>query len=85
MNAVFSPQCWEDYQYWSQTDRSVLRRINSLIEIAKYDPAGGVGKPERLVHELDGCWSRRITGEHRLVYMTRETGVVFVQARYHYS
>ena len=55
-----------------------------MIEEAARDPAIGIGKPERLSHNLSGYWSRRITDEHRLVYQLRDDGLVIVQARYPY-
>ncbi len=84
MRVVFTPHGWEDYQHWVQTDRSTLKRLNRLIEDAQRDPYVGVGKPEQLRHALAGCWSRRITEEHRLVYLVDGDDLVIVQARYHY-
>lgn len=68
MNLVFSPQGWEDYQHWLETDRQVLKRINLLIKDTLRNPTEGIGKPEPLRHALAGYWSRRITDEHRFVY-----------------
>jgi toxin YoeB len=81
---VFTPHGWEDYQHWVQTDRATLKRINRLIEDVLRDPFTGIGKPEQLRHALAGAWSRRITEEHRLVYVVDGDDVVIVQARYHY-
>lgn len=80
---AFSRQAWA-YQYWIQHDRTVARRIARLIEECLQDPFQGVGKPEPLKHELAGCWSRRITKEHRLVYRVTEGRCIVVQCRYHY-
>jgi toxin YoeB len=82
-HVVFTPNGWEDYCSWSD-DRKMLRRINRLIEEASRDPAVGIGKPEALSANLAGYWSRRITDEHRLVYLIRDDDLVIVQARYHY-
>jgi len=79
----FTCDGWEDYTSWTN-ERSVLLRINRMIIEATRDPAQGIGKPERLSHNLSGYWSRRITGEHRLVYRLRDDELVIVQARYHY-
>jgi toxin YoeB len=81
---VFTPHAWEDYQHWVQTDRATLKRINRLIDDVLRDPFTGIGKPEQLRHVLAGAWSRRITEEHRLVYLVERDDVVILQARYHY-
>jgi len=81
---VFTPHGWQDYQHWVQTDRATLKRINRLIEDVLRDPFTGIGKPEQLRHVLSGAWSRRITEEHRLVYLVDGDDVVVMQARYHY-
>lgn len=77
------PDGWEDYTSWAN-ERTILKRINRMIEEAARDPATGIGKPERLSHNLSGYWSRRITDEHRLVYQLRDEELIIVQARYHY-
>lgn len=84
MRLVFTPHGWEDYQHWVQTDRATLKRINRLIDDALSDPFTGIGKPEQLRHVLSGAWSRRITEEHRLVYLVDGDDLVILQARYHY-
>jgi len=81
---VFTPNGWDDYQHWVQTDRATLKRLNRLIEDVLRDPYTGIGKPEQLRHVLAGAWSRRITEEHRLVYLVDGDDVVILQARYHY-
>jgi len=85
MNLVFSPQAWEDYQYWVETDRKVLRRIHALIKDTARNPANGIGKPEPLRHALAGYWSRRITDEHRFVYKAVGDQLWIAQLRYHYE
>jgi toxin YoeB len=84
LRLVFTPYGWEDYTFWLRADRSVLQRINRLIDAAVADPYSGIGKPEQLRHALAGAWSRRITEEHRLVYMVDGNDLVILQARYHY-
>ena len=69
MRLVFTPHGWEDYTYWLSADRATLKRINRLIDDALRDPSTGIGKPEPLRHLLAGAWSRRISEEHRLVYL----------------
>ena len=84
MRLVFTPNGWEDYQHWVQSDRTTLKRLNRLIDDVLRDPYTGIGKPEQLRHVLSGAWSRRITEEHRLVYLVDGDDVVILQARYHY-
>ncbi|MDP9164740.1 MAG: Txe/YoeB family addiction module toxin [Actinomycetota bacterium] len=84
MRLVFTSHGWQDYQHWVQTDRATLTRLNRLIEDARRDPYAGIGKPEQLRHALAGSWSRRITEEHRLVYLIDGDDLVIIQARYHY-
>lgn len=85
MRLVFTAHGWDDYKYWLQADRQVLKRINRLIDDALRDPTDGIGKPEPLKHMLAGAWSRRITEEHRLVYLVDDEDLVILQARFHYK
>lgn len=85
MRFVFAPQAWEDYRYWQDTERAMVKRINRLLDETVRDPFGGIGKPEPLKYGIAGAWSRRITGEHRLVYRVHGDDLVILQARYHYS
>lgn len=82
--AVFHPEFREDLRSWIETDRRIALRVLELVEAVLREPFAGVGKPEPLKHELAGAWSRRITEEHRLVYLVRSHRVEFLQARYHY-
>jgi toxin YoeB len=81
---VFHPEFRQDLRYWIETDRKVAIRAFELIEGILRDPFAGIGKPEPLKYLLAGCWSRRLTQEHRLVYRVSERRVDFLQARYHY-
>lgn len=85
MRLVFTPNGWSDYTYWLAADRQTLKRINRLIDDAMRDPVSGIGKPEPLRHMLTGAWSRRITEEHRLVYLIDGDDLVILQARFHYE
>lgn len=85
MRLVFTAHGWEDYTYWQRADRSVLKRINRLLDDALRDPTTGIGKPEPLKYGVAGAWSRRITTEHRLVYQVLDGDLVVLQARYHYQ
>lgn len=68
MKLLFTPRAWQEYQHWVETDTDVLRRLNELIRDAQRSSCKGIGKPEPLKGDLAGWWSRRITGDHRLVY-----------------
>lgn len=83
-DAVFQQEFREDLRYWVETDRRTALRIFKLIEAVIRDPFRGIGKPEPLKFLGSGLWSRRITQEHRLVYVVSHDRVDFVQARYHY-
>ncbi len=82
--AVFHPEFREDLQYWVETDRKTALRALKLLEATLRDPFGGIGKPEPLKFGLSGAWSRRLTEEHRIVYLVSSGRVAFLQARYHY-
>ena len=75
---------WEDYLYWQQTDKSMLKKINAIIKEIERTPYEGMGKPEPLKHSLAGWWSRRINLEHRIVYKVENNSIVILQCRYHY-
>jgi toxin YoeB len=85
MNIQFSSRGWEDYVYWQQFDKKILKRINELLKDISRSPYLGTGKPEPLKHALSGFWSRRITDEHRLVYRVEGDVVKVAQARFHYE
>jgi len=82
--AVFQSEFLEDLRHWVEIDRKLALRVFDLIETVLRDPFNGIGKPEPLKYITPGAWSRRITQEHRLVYLVRENRIDFLQARYHY-
>lgn len=84
MRLIFHEQAWEDYRYWQEQDRKVLKRINRLIEECRRTPFDGVGNPEPLKHNWSGFWSRRIDQEHRLVYAVQDDALLIAQCRFHY-
>lgn len=84
MNLIFSDKAWEEYMYWQNTDKQILKKINQLIKDIKREPFDGIGKPEPLKYELSGFWSRRISDEHRLVYEVSENCIAIVSCRFHY-
>lgn len=81
---VIHPETWEDLRYWSETDKDTVMRALRLIEATLEDPFTGIGKPEPLNHLAPDMWSRRLSEEHRLVYLVGDGHVHFLQARYHY-
>lgn len=81
---VFQPEFVEDLRYWVETDRKLALRAFDLIEAVLRDPYEGIGKPEPLKYLSPGAWSRRLSQEHRIVYLVRADQVDFLQARYHY-
>jgi toxin YoeB len=82
---AFHAQGWEDFCYWATNDRAITKRIIRLITETLRDPFAGIGKPEPLKHSLPGAWSRRITDEHRLVYLVTDKEITVLQARFHYG
>lgn len=83
-DAVFQPEFREDLRFWVTTDRKVALKVLTLVEAILKDPFRGIGKPEPLRHLGSGVWSRRLTQEHRIVYMVSDDRIDFLQARYHY-
>lgn len=82
--AVFQPEFREDLRYWIETDRKIALRACDIVEAVKRDPFTDIGKPEPLRYFAAGAWSRRLTQEHRIVYLVRDDRIDFLQARYHY-
>jgi toxin YoeB len=83
-NAVFQPEFREDLKYWVEMDRKVALRALELIEAIMREPFVGIGKPEPLKYLAAGVWSRRLTQEHRVVYLVLDDRIDFLQCRYHY-
>jgi len=84
LKIAFDRSGWDEYQHWAATDPQVLKRINKLILEITRDPRGGIGKPEPLRGFSLEVWSRRITLEHRLVYVIEEDLITIASCRYHY-
>jgi toxin YoeB len=88
VKVAFWPTAWEDYIHWQETDPKLLAKLHALIEECRRHPFKGTGKPEPLGGNLSGWWSRRINGEHRLVYRVagegKEQTLQVAQCRYHY-
>ena len=82
--AVFQPEFIEDLRFWVETDRKLALKTLELIDVILRDPFTGIGKPEPLKYLAPGIWSRRLTVEHRIVYLVRDERIDFLQTRYHY-
>ncbi len=85
MRLVWTELAWEDYLWFQENDRQLLKRINLLLQDAQRAPTSGLGKPERLKANLSGYWSRRINTEHRLVYTFSDEELIVIFCRYHYE
>lgn len=90
MNFEFTENGWEDFAYWIETDSVIVEKIKELLQDIRKTPFQGIGKPEPLKHSLKGYWSRRITGEHRLVYKVDgkkglDQKCYILQCRFHYD
>lgn len=83
-DAVFQPEFLDDLRYWVETNRKTALRVLDLVEAILRDPFTGIGKPEPLKYLAAGTWSRRLTKEHRIVYLVSDDPIDFLQARYHY-
>ena len=84
-NLTFTPNAFENYKEWANTDKQIFKKINEIIQSVERTPYEGIGKPEPLKHQLKGYWSRRITEEHRLVYTVNEREVLIISCKYHYQ
>jgi toxin YoeB len=84
-NITFEKKAFEQFTDWATRDRKIYAKIVGLIDDILRNPFTGIGKPEPLKHELKGCWSRRITDEHRLVYQVTETAIIILSCKFHYE
>ncbi len=85
MRLVFTESAWQDYVWFQNHDRKLIKKINTLIKETLRSPQEGTGKPERLKADLSGLWSRRINEKHRLIYFVQNSDLVIVACRYHYG
>ena len=81
----FTPSAWSTYVYWQTQDKKTLKRVNNLIDAACREPFEGIGKPEPLVGNLAGYWSRRIDDVNRLVYAVDDGDITVISCRFHYD
>lgn len=85
MKYIFVDESWEDYLYWQKTNKKTLKRINNSLKSISREPFSGIGKPEPLKHKYKGFWSRRIDGEHRLIYRVKDDEIHIAKCRFHYD
>lgn len=85
MKLQFTEQSWDDYLYWQKSDKKLIERVNEIINDLRREPFQRFRKDEPLKHEHQGCWSRRVNDEHRLVYQVTDNELIVVACRYHYK
>ena len=85
MKYIFVDESWEDYLYWQKTNKKYMKKINDLLKAISREPFTGIGKPEPLKHNYQGFWSRRIDGEHRLIYKVKADEILIAKCRFHYD
>ena len=85
MKYIFVDESWEDYLYWQKTNKKYVKKINDLLKAIAREPYTGIGKPEALKHNYQGFWSRRIDGEHRLIYKVKDDEIHIAKCRFHYD
>jgi toxin YoeB len=81
----FTEEAWQDFEWFLDRDKRIVKRIRELVKDIVRHPEEGIGRPERLRFQLSGCWSRRITKEHRLVYKVDKDVIIIISCRYHYD
>ena len=85
MKYIFVDESWEDYLYWQNVNKKYAKRINELLKDIARTPFTGIGKPEPLKYKYKGFWSRRIDGEHRLIYSVKDDEILIAKCRFHYD
>lgn len=85
MKIQFTQEAWKDFEWFLDKDKRMVKRIRELLKDILRHPEEGIGKPERLRFQLAGCWSRRISKEHRLVYQIDKNAITVISCRYHYE
>ncbi len=85
MKILWDERAWEDYLLWQTQDKKTLKRINALIKDIQRDTYKGMGKPEPLLGNLSGWWSRRIDEANRIVYREKDGAIVIASCKGHYE
>ena len=84
MKLYWSKNGWSDYLYWKENDMKIIKRINRIIKEILINPFTGIGNPEPLKHKLQGYWSRRISREHRIIYIVKGEKIIISACKNHY-
>ena len=82
---LFTPIAFEQYNDWQLENKQVFNKLKKLIKETAKTPFEGTGKPEALKYDFKGCWSRRITDEHRLVYKVETDFLRIISCKFHYD
>jgi toxin YoeB len=85
MRLTFVNESWDDYLFWQKNDKKMFKRINELLKDFSRNPFDGIGKPEALKYKYKGFWSRRIDGEHQLIYQVNDDEILIAKCRFHYD
>lgn len=85
MKYIFVDESWEDYLYWQKTNQKYVKKINEMLKDISRQPFSGIGNPEPLKFQYTGYWSRRIDGEHRLIYKVKDDEILIAKCRFHYD
>ena len=80
----FTSSAYKQFENWKTADKKIYSKIVELLKAIEQDPFDGIGKPESLKHFIKGCWSRRITKEHRLVYQVTKDKIIIISCKFHY-
>ena len=85
MDKFFSEKAWKDYLGWYEEDKRILKKINEIIRDIDRNGNDGIGKPEALMHQLSGYWSRKISDKDRLIYKINEGSIYIMGCKGHYE
>lgn len=85
MKYIFVDESWDDYLYWQKTNQKYVKKIHELLKDISRQPYSGIGKSEQLKFQYAGYWSRRIDGEHRLIYKIKDDEILIAKCRFHYD
>jgi len=85
MKLGWHEKAWDEYVVWQAEDKKTLKKINKLIKDMLRDPFKGLGKPEPLGWDLQGCWSRQIDDANRIVYKVEKEQIIIIQCGTHYK
>ena len=85
MIKAWTRAAWEEFCHWESQDRKTIKKIFKLLQDIDRNGYYGIGKPEPLVGDLSGYWSRRIDSKNRIVYKIENETIKIVQCGSHYK